>query len=220
MPPADLVSEPSPAPSLPNWHPPNVGTVSGDYIWNGATWIWKTGARLDGYLWDGRQWIIAPPKRQWPKRSLIGLGAIAGVLLLVLASTIALATRSGTGSACQPAAASNVDAISQLLDAYPELGNSLDEASAQELPFDRRAWAATEFRSLVVARLQPRGQVGLWAIAYNEANGAFLGAEPVNSAAGAAAPAAVRARTAETVEVMAQVAASPQARTVLACAEE
>ena len=146
---------------------------------------------------------------------------IRGVVVAVVgaAAVVMLAGCGGSGSGpavCTPANAKLVSSIRDTLAVYPEIGETLaDGAQAVGIgqPYNN---GAAEYRVLIAGRLQPSGQVGLWAAAYNDTNDAFLGAQPINAAAMASMPDAV-ATEGDAAALRQQIESSEVGKAAIAC---
>lgn len=139
---------------------------------------------------------------------------------MALAPVMFLLAACGGSSAapvkCEPALA-DAASVADLLSAYPELGNTLADG-AQQVEYNRDAWAASSFRNIVAGRLQPSGDIGVWVMQYNDTNGALIGVIPVNDVAKAASPEA-GPTNADAVAAVSRVEGSDEAAAVIACVE-
>ena len=141
-----------------------------------------------------------------------------GNIIMALAPIVLLLAACGGSSAapvkCENALA-DAASVANLLTAYPELGNTLADG-AQQVEYNRDAWAATSFRNIVAGRLQPSGDVGVWVMQYNDTNGALIGVIPVNDVAKAASPEA-GPTNADAVAAVNRVEGSDETAAVIAC---
>ena len=143
-----------------------------------------------------------------------------GVLAVALAPIMPLLAACGGSSEAAPkceTALADAASISNLLSAYPELGSTL-AAGAQQVKYNRDAWAASSFRNVVAGRLQPSGDIGVWVMQYNDTNGALMGVIPVNDVARAASPDA-GPTNADAVAAVNRVEGSDEAAAVIVCVE-
>jgi len=142
---------------------------------------------------------------------------IGGLTVALAPFMLLLAACGGSTEAtpkCEPALA-DAASITNLLSAYPELGNTLADG-AQQVRYNRDAWAASSFRNVVAGRLQPSGEVGVWVMHYNDTNGALMGAVPVNDVAKAAAPESIVTNS-DAGAAVRRVAESEEAAAAVAC---
>ena len=121
-------------------------------------------------------------------RNVIAARLAAGLMTF----GIALGGCGGGGAAspatCVPADPEIVDMIQGVLAAYPEIGETLAGGAQQIAVSETRLDGAVEYRVLVAGRLEPSGQIGVWAGAYNTTQDVLMGSQPANEAALASMP--------------------------------
>lgn len=82
---------------------------------------------------------------------------------------------------CEPAQPSAVENIGGLLAADPTSETSIADGAQQVAIRVPLGGAASEFQSLIGARMQPSGALGLWGAVYLD--GSFISVQPVNDEA-------------------------------------
>ncbi len=100
--------------------------------------------------------------------------------------------------------------------AYPEIGETLAPGAQEVYLSDPYLNGAAEYRVLIAGKLEPSGQIGVWAGAYNTEQNVLMGIQPVNEAAVVSMPDAAP-DGGEPLEVLQRLASSEAVKVAVEC---